>query len=103
MTGAIKQAENQSISDDAEAVVADILGTPGKNPNDVRHNFKCNGGILRIHKGRANSAFVYTHQHGSGASNNQPCQLEQDAVFYCSDFIGVRYVLKQGKNYVVNA
>jgi predicted P-loop ATPase len=103
MTGAIKQVANQAISDDVEAVVADILGIPDKNPNGVRHSIKCNGGIIRIHKGRANSAFVYAHQHGNSASSDQPCELERDAIIYCDNFLAVRYALKQGENYVTNA
>jgi hypothetical protein len=101
------QAANKPTPRTVEAVVADILGIPGEKTNDIQYDFKRNGSIIRVRKGGANHdvAFVYAknHQHSGNAGGDRLYQLEQDAIIYSSDFTVVRYALKQGKNYVVNA
>jgi hypothetical protein len=88
-----------------EAAVADILGVPDKD--GVWYDFKCNGGSIRVRKGLADrdAAFVYARdrQRNCIAGDKQSYRLEREATFYCDNFIAVRYALKQGKKYIVDA
>ena len=52
------QAANKPTPRTVETVVADILGIPDENTNDIQYDFKCNGEVIRVRKGGADHADV---------------------------------------------